>query len=255
MRIAMLCSNHAVSDARITYKQAASLAQMGHQVCVMGLGTDWPAEVPGVEFEVASPFRNGIVARATIAPKLLAPALRWKPDAVTCHEPETAALGLLIRARCGARVVFDVHELWHETMAARAPAPARGVARWGFAKSLQTIARRCDWVTVVSPWNQVFYGRVRRDGRVTLIHNSPRVEWFPPCRQPRGGTLVLVHEGGLNTGRGMFEMLEALAEARRRVDVRWLIIGGVRGDEARQFNARMAELTIRDVVESSGWVP
>jgi glycosyltransferase involved in cell wall biosynthesis len=255
MRIAMLCSNHVVTDARVTHKQAASLAAMGHRVRVFGMESAVPFDVPGVEHEVVSRLRIGIRARAAVARRLCGPVLRWKPDVMTCHEPETAALGLGLRPRLGARVIFDVHELWHETMAARAPAPLRGVARRAFADALKTIARRCDWVTVVSPWNLAFYRAARHDGRVTLIHNSPRIEWFPPCRQHEGGPLVLVHEGSLDEGRGMLEILAALDEARRRVDLRWLVIGGVRPRARDLFDRTVRERGLAGAVEPSGWVP
>jgi len=255
MRIAMLCSNHVVTDARVTHKQAASLAAMGHRVRVFGMESRTALDVPGVEHEVVSPFRIGVRARAAVARRLRAPVLRWKPDVLTCHEPETAALGLGLRPRLGARVVFDVHELWHETMALRVPAAVRGVARRAFAGALRAIARRCDWVTVVSPWNLAFYREARRDGRVTLIHNSPRLEWFPPCRQPAGGPVVLVHEGSLDVGRGMLEILAALADARRHVDLRWLIVGGARAGARDLFDRTVRERRLADAVETSGWVP
>jgi len=129
MRIAMLCSNHPVNDARVVFKQAASLAKAGHEVRVFGLEAAAPVHLPGVTVEAVYPFKIGIRARLSMIPRLYRPVLRWKPDVVTGHEPETAALGLHLRSLCGARVVFDVHELWQEMMAERAPRLVRPLAR------------------------------------------------------------------------------------------------------------------------------
>jgi glycosyltransferase involved in cell wall biosynthesis len=254
MRIAMLCSNHAVTDARITFKQAASLAGMGHQVCVFGLEGKFPVQLPGVEICVVYPFRVGIRGRVLAMPHLYRPVMRWKPDVVTCHEPESAALGLLIRARCGARVIFDVHELWQETMAARAPAAVRPAALAAFSSALRAIARRCDWVTVVSPWILEFYRAARGDGRVDIIYNSPPMAMFPPCHQDLEGPVVLAHEGSLGLNRGMIPMLEALALVRQRADVRLLIVGGVEEDERAAFDRKVAQLNLAGAIDAPGWV-
>jgi hypothetical protein len=254
MRIAMLCSNHPINDARVVFKQAASLAAAGHEVRVFGLEAAAPVHLPGVTVEAVYPFKIGIRARLSMIPRLYGPVLRWKPDVVTGHEPETAALGLHLRSLCGARVVFDVHELWQEMMAERAPRLVRPLARRAFAEALRCIARRVDWVTVVSPANQAFYLAARRDGRVDLIHNSPRMEMFPSCRQDVEGPVVVVHEGHLSIERGMLEMLEALVMARRSVEVRLLIVGGVREWDRARFDAEVSALGLAEAIESPGWV-
>jgi len=254
MRIAMMCSNHPINDARVVFKQAASLGAAGHEVRVFGLEGRTPVHLPGVSVEAVYPFKIGIRARASVIPKLYGPVLRWKPDVVTGHEPETAALGLHLRALCGARVVFDVHELWQETMAKRMPGPFRSAARAAFVEVLRCLARRVDWVTTVSPPIVEFYRAVRRDGRVDLIYNSPPLEMFPPCRQDVGGPVVVAHEGGLDVRRGMLEMLEALAIARRSVEVRLLIIGGVREWDRTRFDERVSALGLAEAIESPGWV-
>jgi hypothetical protein len=254
MRIAMVCSNHPVNDARVVFKQAASLAAAGHEVRVFGLEAAAPVHLPRVTVEAVSPFKIGIRARLSMIPRLYRPVLRWKPDVVTGHEPETAALGLLIRARCGARVIFDVHELWEETMAARAPAAVRPAALAAFSAALRAIARRCDWVTVVSPWNLEFYRAARCDGRVDIIHNSPPMAMFPPCRHDLECPVVLAHEGSLGLNRGMIPMLEALALVRQRADVRLLIVGGVKEDERAAFDRKVAQLDLAGAIDAPGWV-
>jgi glycosyltransferase involved in cell wall biosynthesis len=201
-----------------------------------------------------SPFKIGIRARVSMVPKLAGSVLRWKPDVVTGHEPETAALGLHLRALCGARVVFDVHEVWQETMAERMPRFIRPLARRAFAEALRCIARRVDWITTVSPPIRDFYRAVRRDGRVDIIYNSPLIEVFPLCRQDVEGPVVIAHEGSLNIGRGMLEMLEALAMARRSIEVRLLIVGGVRQWDRAQFDARVSALGLAAAIDSPGWV-
>jgi glycosyltransferase involved in cell wall biosynthesis len=77
---------------------------------------------------------------------------------------------------------------------------------------------------------------------------------FPPCRQDVEGPVVVAHEGSLDVGRGMIEMLEALAVARRSAEVRLLIIGGVREWDRARFDEKVSSLGLAGAIESPGWV-
>lgn len=254
MRIAMVCSNHAVTDARVTGKQALSLARAGHEVCVFGLKGFYALDLPGVELFPVAPFDVGIRARAGAIPRLWGPVLRWRPHVVTCHEPETAAMGLLLRSCCGARVVFDIHESWEESMAARAPRVLRPVARAAFKAALLSIARRCDWVTVVSPINYCLYRSIRYDGHVDFIHNSPPPELFPPCSHNVAGPVTICHEGMLSAQRGLVQLLEALALARQEVDVRLLLLGRVRPYDLSLYHQKVDALRLAEAIDFPGWI-
>ena len=87
------------------------------------------------------------------------------------------------------------------------------------------MARRADWVTVVSQPNHDFYAPVRPDGRLDLIHNSPRMELFPLCDHDVAGPITVVHEGFLDHTRGMMQMLQATDIARHTIDLRLLLVG------------------------------
>lgn len=47
--------------------------------------------------------------------------VRWNPDAVHCHDLETARLGIDIKKALGCHVVYDSHELWLERAGTRIP--------------------------------------------------------------------------------------------------------------------------------------
>ena len=55
MKIAMLCTGHAVNDARVTYKQACSLARAGHEVVVFGQGPSKLEDIPAVDLRPLIP--------------------------------------------------------------------------------------------------------------------------------------------------------------------------------------------------------
>jgi hypothetical protein len=254
MRIAMLCSGHAVDDPRVMRKQAASLAGMGHEVIVFGRGEGGPAKRSGVVLHPLDPLGGGLARRARLVPKLAEAAAEWNPDVVACHEPESALAGLRVKRRTGARMLFDVHELFHESLSSRLAWPLRPAVRCASAALLRYLGRRADWVTVVSPFNLAFYRAARGDDRVEIIHNGPIMELFPPCRQDVAGPVTVCHEGNLDRGRGMVQLLEGLALARRHADVRLLVVGEVRPGARALFEEKTGALGLRGAVEMPGWV-
>lgn len=253
MRIAMLTTGHVVTDARVVHKQAASLAKAGHTVVVFGLEGKPPVDVPGVDQRVLAKPGGGLPARARLMPRLYHEAVAWRPDVVTCHEPESAVVGLFVKWRLGVPVLFDIHELYHETLSSR-------LGRWGPLVRrltrilLRTEARRCDWLTVVSPASRDFYRAVRYDGRVDMIQNSPIMKFFPLCDQSVAGPLTVAHEGNLGLNRGMVQILEALAIARRQADLKLLIVGRILPREQDIFDQTVRRLDLGEALVFPGWV-
>ena len=255
MRIAMLCSNHPVTDARVTCKQAASLARMGHDVIVLGYEGDFSLKIPGVTMQAVAPFRVGVRARLSMVPKLYTAAVAWKPEILTCHEPETARIGLKLQKRIGGKVIFDVHEMWHETMSKKFPHIFRPLAKSIFSVLLRRIGGSVDWVTVVSPASYDFYRATRTDGRVDLIENSPPMELFPLCNQDVQEPITILHDGFLSLQRGLLQMLEAISIVRRTFDIRFLIVGRIRSEAQPHFDQKVAELGLADIIVMPGWRP
>ncbi|MCX5654030.1 MAG: glycosyltransferase family 4 protein [Planctomycetota bacterium] len=254
MRIAMLCSGHPVTDERVTHKQAVSLARAGHEVIVFGRGTDGPTTLSGVALVPLAPAGGGLGSRARMIRPLARMTADWKPDVVTCHEPESALAGLRVKRRIGALVIFDAHEMFHLSLASRMPPGLGALVRIGARAILRYVARRVDWVTVVSPANQAFYRAARGDDRVDIIHNSPIVESFPPCRQDVPGPITLCHDGFLDRGRGMLQILEALALARKSVEARLLVVGKVPPADEGLFRQKIEDLHLHEAIELPGWV-
>lgn len=253
--IYMLCSGHVITDARVTHKQAVSLAKMGHKVTVYGracVGENLP-EVPGLELCPLMPAGGKLMARMRMLPKLYRAAMRGRPDVITCHEPESALVGLLARRRKGVPVLFDIHECFQDTLSSRMPRGFGGIVRALSVFLLKFIGRRCDWLTIVSPANLDFYRNIRGDGRISIIHNSPRMELFPPCKHDSDGPVVICHEGYLDHSRGMTQILESLKLARNRADVRLLIVGRIGPDCRALFDELADNLSLNEYIIIPGW--
>lgn len=255
MRIAMLASGHVVNDARVTQKQAASLAGGGHEVVVFGSGGDPETDVPNLTLVPLQPDRvTSLKDRRRVLPALYKAAVEWKPDVITCHEPESAWIGLKVAKKTGAKMVFDVHELYHETLTWRMPTLAKPFVKTTVRWLVRYIARRTDWITVVSPGSRDFFLPIQPDRHVDIIHNSPKPQWFPLCNHDVSGPVTISHEGILSVGRGMVEMLEALAMARKEVDLQLHLLGRIVPKDQALFEQTVARLDIVDIVIGPEWI-
>ncbi|MCD6303509.1 MAG: glycosyltransferase family 4 protein [Planctomycetes bacterium] len=255
MRIAMLCSGHPVDDARVAHKQARSLALAGHDVAVFGRRAAGGEEIPPVQLRPLAPRGGGTLRRMGMLPKLYRAAVAWRADVVVCHEPQSAIVGVLLKHFRGMKMIFDSHECFHETFSWRIGGLAGRLIRAASIVFARLLIPRCDWVTVVSGPNQRFLGKMRRDGRVDILHNSPIVELFPPCSQDVDGPVTAVHEGNLSRGRGMVQMLEALAIAREECDLKLLIIGQIVPADRALYERTVERLGLAEAVEFAGWTP
>jgi len=255
MRITMLCSGHAVNDARVTYKEALSLARAGHEVIVFGQGPENLEEIPGICLRPLLPEGPGWQKRVKMAFKLYRAAVSWHPDVIVCHEFESAVTGLLLKLRHGVTMVFDSHECFQESLSWRMPKLLRPIVRTITIAILKVLVRKSDWVTVVTPPNQEFLGTMRKDGRVDILHNSPPIELFPPCNHDIDGPITVVHDGLLYRQRGLVQMLEAVAIVRESRDIRFLIVGRIKPEDQDLFDQKVAQLGLSDVIIIPGWRP
>lgn len=255
LRVVSLASGHPVNDPRVTHKQARSLARAGYDVTVLGCGGDDSEEIEGVRLvKVTSERVKGLWDRAKVLPTIYRMAASMRPHIVVCHEPESAVVGVFVRARTGAKLHFDVHELFHETLSSRMPGWARSCVRLLSMLLLKYLGRTADLVTVASPANAEFYFRTRKERDVYVIHNSPRPETFPCAEQRSNGPVTLCHEGVLDLNRGFVQAIEALAIARSKAALRLVFLGRIHPSCATLFEDTIEKLGLADAVEGPNWI-
>jgi glycosyltransferase involved in cell wall biosynthesis len=262
MRITIMCPAHSWGDERVVCRQALTLARSGHDVLVLGREDPGkqPPRHPQLTLQSVGGMTRGASLRSRFS-RILAlrachrAAMAGAPDLIAAHEPETALLALYVGWRRNIPVHFDVHECFDELLASRAPRLlAGGVKRLAW-RVLAWIARRCDYVSVVSPVTQRQYQAVRPGRRTDLIHNSPPAELFPICDHDPKGLLTICHEGWLDATRGMDPLLRAVALAGRQEPIQLLVVGKVGAGSAAEFDRLVAELALADRVKVTGWLP
>jgi len=282
-------------DSRVR-KEARSLAEAGYRVTVACLAdrgerVDLPV---GVEVRVvrpvagttvlpgvANPFvgRDGVgrvaaaITRTTWFFGYARAVRHWGRAVVSAagptdiwHAHDLTGLAAIVPALPrGTPVVYDSHELFLEAgTASRLP----GLARRSLRAYERRLVSRTTAVITVNPEIEAVLQRRYRPRRTAVVANCPEPPFPPPTRGqligdaiglPAEAPIVLYH-GGLSTGRGLDQLLEAF-EDPRLTEVHLVFMGaGELGDDLRRRAAeprwagRLHVLEPRPPAELLPWV-
>lgn len=242
----MLVANAGTGDARVM-KEAEALAAAGHQVTVFGLAARGLATkdvVAGVRYRrCAEPHRalldgpapigvaepstrqvdDGIISyiKGLIEPfvrhELMAlafvePVVKDRPDIIHAHDFETLPAALRAAKRCGARVIYDMHELEE----GRHPGPGPLLKRWKMwieARAHRQIAA----AITTSPSYAAHKASLYTIPEPTVVMNGPRIgaATGPTLRERCGlgpETPLAAYIGLVSPGRGIEILLTALTQ-------------------------------------------
>jgi glycosyltransferase involved in cell wall biosynthesis len=220
MRIAMLLHKSVVHDSRVR-REASALAEAGHEVTVAHLPPPGVGPAPvGLPFGLApATLRRGRervprpVRLGTEAARLARRAAAARPEVIHAHDAAMLLPGLLAARRCGARLVYDSHEL-------ATGVPYRGGAWPAVVATAERIgAPRADATITVSDGIAARLSeRYRLRSEPVVIRNLPDLP--PPGAAPApdlrrelgvGDAPLIVHQGAATPGRGCETLLDAIA--------------------------------------------
>ncbi len=243
----MLVANAGVGDARVM-KEAESLVAAGHAVtvfCLAGAGRAAQEHLNGVNYRrCAEPHRRvlrgvggetsagaakarkslGLIStikgmiepflrNQLLAAALAAPAAQSQPDIIHAHDFETLTAALRAAGRCGARVIYDMHELEE----GRHPGPGPLLRRWKMWIESHAHTRIAAAITT-SPSYAAAKASYYNIPKPTLVLNGPRLgaacDGAPDLRQRCGlaaDTPLAAYIGLVSAGRGIETLLAALA--------------------------------------------
>lgn len=232
--IAHISTVHQPFDQRIFHRECASLARAGYRThLLVQLGEPY-RQVNGVHVHAVDrpqPNRLGLHLGRRLRRLLTTAqaARRLEARVYHLHDPELIPLGLWLKARTGARVIFDCHE--NNTAYLRQKRYLHPLVRRGLTISMagaEWLAGRCfDAIVTADRGVAELYRRRFGARRVVTVHNFPHLDLF--LRQPAGDDSArpydLVYHGTIP--RYHLEVAFAVAEALRRrgARARWLFFG------------------------------
>ena len=264
MKIAVLTTAHRPDDDRIYYKEVVSLLTRYPQVDL--IAPVQPGEAyalgPGVALRPL-PRRRGVWGRLRTVAAAAAEAIRLKPDVCHFHDLDFVVMAPWVRWRCGARMVYDAHEVYPESMliSPNIPAILRPLAAWIVDGGEKTCARACSLIVTADAPNTESFART--GVRAVTLFNYPRLSLFAPdparveaLRRDFAGRRVLIYQGTMSRDRGLFHMLDGVRLLKKDVPEVLLLLVGL--NDAR-LRAEAEERIRRDGLDGQvrivPWVP
>lgn len=223
IHVCILTTAHPIDDVRVNHKFARAFRAAGFKVSWVGPGhaffdrTDYNPD--GVDFRVFPPSRGRLDRlRARGRARAVAAGLP-RVDVYYSPEPDAAEVAIRLARRDGAKVLFDVHEVYHgalldRLLMGRRVTPLREYVR-------RRVARTCARSTLVVGVSDAVLKPYVSTSTGAMVVRSCAPSWFAGdaasdvCGPGRSSFTLLHGKCAGNRGTGM--VLEAVERAVRAV--------------------------------------
>jgi glycosyltransferase involved in cell wall biosynthesis len=235
-------------------RESSALLDGGHRVALIAMHDKSRGSLDGIEL-LPLPYESRTRwQRIKLIPHVYRMARAWPADVYHVHEMESLLIGILLKWRTGAKLIFDSHECFHHTAARFLSGFKARVVTAMMSRVVRWMSRRADHVIVVSFTSERFYREFCGCPKVTIIHNCPAPDMFPCTEKSAEARRTVTHNGNLTADRGVRQILEALTLVKQKSPVRFLVFGLTREAERDTLQQRTKELDLEDVVEIVPWM-
>ena len=223
MKICMVAPVHIAGDVRVFYKEARSLAEIGHEVILFA--RDDGTDTGPIKLKPTRPWSSRTLRFLTL-PLLMMRVITTPAQVYHLHNPDTLPLVFLLRA-LGRKVIYDTHENFAQHLLARRWLPSllrRPIAC--VVGALERLAAKVASGVLVTQ-----EALVRSMPQARLLGNPPLVDdsLIASARahaKAVDGPLRLIYIGNLSLLRQPERMIDlAAALAARACPVRLTIAG------------------------------
>lgn len=265
VHICIVTTAHAVDDVRVNGKFVHSFRAAGWQVTWVGPAHSSHSvafcDREGVHFLLAPPIRNrfdrmmSAVGIRQLAASVMNVDVYYTPD------PDSAPIALGLAKKNGAKVIFDIHEIFHGAL----------MDRWLFGYRLalvreyirRRIARTCLSCDLVVGVSEAVLDTYFQDPVKRLVVRSCAPSWFadgPPAEvRGEGRAHFKVMHGKGHILRGTSKVLEAVARVAPDLPaLRVIVFPGSDGDSdpyTKTLLSRAAEEPFAKILEFRKDVP
>jgi len=251
--VAVLSCVHRWNDTRILVKQAASLAEHGREVILVGIG-DRPAPFEHLGVRVIQLPRRRRPLRWITWLSILQIVRQQQPSVVHVHDPELIPLALLLKL-AGRRAICDIHENVAEQVLEKEWLPVIVRRPLGLVLKvvLRWLPRAADAVILAE---DSYLKHIPRASNVSVIHNYPLL----PAQYKENyesDVLRLVYVGDVRLVRGIREYVTITHRLNARgIPTELTVIGSFANpEEGRQIADLVRELSLERQVKLLGRRP
>ena len=249
VRVCILTTVHYVFDTRIFHKQAKSLVKAGYEVVLIAQH-DKEEVVDEVRIVPLPRPKNRFEQMLKLTWRALILAVRERADVYHFHDPELLPVGILLKMLTKARVIYDVHEDYPESILTKRwiPEPLRRLIAKTFDKFEKLASRFIDGLVVATDGIAEKF----RELNPVIVRNYPVLEMFPQSDAGycSGKEKILVYIGLISKLRGAVEMVKAVEILSSKLEVKLRLIGKFDTEKLKQELENMPGFA---KVEFLGW--
>lgn len=260
--VCIVTTAHPVDDVRVNNKFAYGFRQAGFQVTWVGPGHAFFDQTSfnrhGINFVLAPPNRNRMDRVMSHRRIRRLASLVQDVDVYYAPEPDSAQLAVDLAKKNKARVIFDLHEIYHGAL----------LDRWLMGMQLQPvrnyvqrkITRTCSKADLVVGVSAAVLKPYITADSPHMVIRSCAPSWFAlaPAADTaeRDRTLFTIMHGKSDFQRGTREVLEALKIVAGKVRNLRIIMFSQSGDaENLVLKSLLQEMSITDLVDLRKGVP
>lgn len=259
IHVCILTTAHAVDDVRVNSKFAHAFREAGFRVSWVGPGhaffdeTDYNRD--DIQFLLAPPIHSHLDRLLAVRRIRNLAASVTNVDVYYAPDPDSSPLALHLARQNGAKVIFDIHEIYHGTLLDRWLLGRRFPLIRNYVR--QRIAKTCSRCDLVVGVSEAVLSPYVTPGTRHMVVRSCAPAWFAqgPASEVCGenqSTLTIMHGKG-DLQRGTLQVMEALGKVAREISGLRVIIftqGDATNDPVTQIiKSRAHDLGIPDVVD------
>lgn len=266
VHVCIITTAHAIDDMRVNHKFADAFRAAGFRVTWVGPGhANYDIKEynqHGIDFVLGHPLKtrlDRLLASHRIRPIVEKVA---KADVYYAPDPDSAQLALMLAKKNGAKVIFDIHEIYHGALLDRWLLGLRiNPIRKFMRNHISRIAEQCDLVIGVSNTVLVQYASANVN-KVVIRSCAP--SWFAKGQpadvcNPKRKSFTIMH-GKNHHSRGTMQVVDAAASSFRHIPELRIIMfdSGYNNTNEISYSllkSRIKELGVSNVIDLRPGIP
>lgn len=239
-------TNDLSQDQRM-HRICGSLARAGYSVTLVGreLPHSLPlTEQPYQQHRIPCRHLHGKRFYWEYNQKLTRYLKQQRPDIINSVDLDTLWAGYRAARKTGAKLVYDAHEYFSETP----EVVGRKLVQTAWRRLARWLIPRADLCYTVGPALAKEFQRVHKR-KFGVVRNLP-YRRTDQLKEPPPGPKILLYQGMLNQGRGLYTLLDAMVELPNYE----LWMAG-NGDLETELRAYADQIGIDDRIRWLGFVP